>query len=202
MTAKAAKATTEDKNVRKLPTAAPDAQAEANEQADAYESLFSPTPFTLDNGEVLMVPLHPDYAMLDDEKMEQWDELMFAVDTLYERDPDVLVPEQRLKHDNGEETGVILPAETVRGQLRKPFQIRNEDTGKLELVKPPHSIRVVQIALGETEYKRLREAGNSAGDIWKVWGEQSLRIRERQQRDPKSAGSSMDLAPVSETDSQ
>lgn len=197
---KQAAAKTTAANVRKLPSASEDAQAEAREQADAYDSLFGATPLELDDGSVVMIPPHPDYAMLDDDRMEEWDELLFAVDNIYLREPDVYVPEQRLKDDKGNETGIVMPAETHRGALRQPFQ-KLDDKGKPELVKPPHSIKVVQIALGLDEYNRLKAGGKNASDVWKIWGEQSLRIRERQQRDSKSAGSPVDLAAVPETDS-
>ena len=182
------KAASQDKPPRKLSTASETAEAEANEQAEAYGSIFSPTPLELDNGDILMIPLHPDYSMLDDEKMEAWDDLMFRVDTVYDRHPDIHVPEQHM------ENGLTLPASTVRGELMRPYRIEGE------LVKPSHSVRVVQIALGEIDYKRLKEGGKNASDVWKVWGEQAMRIQERQKSGSQNSGSSVALAPVSAPD--
>ena len=194
------KAASQDKPPRKLSTTSETATAEAREQADAYESLFASIPLKLEGGDEIMIPPHPDYAMLDDDKMDEWDELMFRVDNEYLRLPDVFVPEQHLRHDNGEPSGVVIPADTIRGELRRPFQIMGEN-GKPQLVKPPHSVKIVQIALGEAEYKRLRDGGRNASDVWKIWQEQSLRIKERSLSDSKSAGSTVDLAAVPEADS-
>lgn len=195
MTAKAAA----DKPLRKLPNVSENATAEASAQAEAYESIFSPSPLELDGGEVMMIPPHPDYGMLDDDRMEEWDELLFAIDNEYLRDPDIIVPDHELKDKDGNPTGVTVPGETIRGQLRRPFQ-RLVD-GKPALVKPPHTVKIVQVALGEAEFKRLKDGGRNASDVWKVWGEQSIRIQERQQRDPKSARGTVAVAPVPPSDS-
>lgn len=172
-----------------LPTTSPDAGKEALTQADEYESIFGTTDLLLDNGDVVKVPPHPDYGMCSDEAQEAYDELLFAVDTLYDREPDVLVPEQNL------ENGFILPAETRRGALKQPPRIGGE------LVKPPHTVKVAKIALGEIEYKRLQEGGRSAADVWKIWGEQGIKMKERQQRDSKSNGGALAVAPVPPADS-
>jgi hypothetical protein len=182
---------------RKLPHTSPDAAAEARAQADEYESLFGDTELELDGGDTIKIPPHPDYGLLDDDRMDEYEALQFAVDTEYEREPDVYIPEQRLKDPTtGEETGVVLPPQTVRGQLKVPYRIDGVR------VTPSHSTKVVIAALGEAEYKRLRDGGKSSKDVWKVWGEQSLRIQERKQRDTKSAGSSVDLATVPQADSK
>jgi hypothetical protein len=48
--------------------------------------------------------------------MEDYEALQFAVNNEYDREPDVYIPEQRLKDPTtGEETGVVLPPQTVRG---------------------------------------------------------------------------------------
>lgn len=176
--------------VRNLAAAAPDVAAEAREQADEYDSIFGNTPLELGNGKgTLMVPPHPDYMMLDDEKMDEYDQLMFDVDTKYDRHPDIHIPEQTL------DGGLKLAAETQRGAVMRPFRINNE------LVKPAHSVRVVQVALGAADYALLKEGGLNASDVWKIWGRQSQLIKERQQRDSKSAGSGVDLAAVPPADS-
>jgi hypothetical protein len=137
---------------RKLPHTSPDAAAEARAQADEYESLFGDTDLELDGGDILKVPPHPDYGLLDDDRMDEYEALQFAVDTEYEREPDVYIPEQRLKDPTtGEETGVVLPPQTVRGQLKTPFRIDGVR------VTPSHSTKVVIAALGEADYKRLRD---------------------------------------------
>lgn len=189
--------TVEDESSRNLSTTSPEAPAEARTQASEYESLFGYRELPLDGGcGVIKVPPHPDYGMLDDEAMEAYDELMFKMDTEYDREDDIYIPEQRLKDPKtGKETGVVLPPTTDRGRLKHPFRIKNE------LVKPPHSVKIVQIALGETEYKRLREGGRNASDVWKIWGEQSLKIQERQKRDKFPTGRPVDMASVPPADS-
>lgn len=164
--------------------------SEAREQAEAYDSLFANQQLPLDDGTVMSIPPHPDFGMLDDDRIEAYEELLFEIET-YDREPDIFIPEQRLKDpETGHETGVILPAETRRGALKRPFR---KDGA---LVKPPHSVRVVQAVLGEVEYKRLQEGGRSAADVWRIWGRQGLEVRDRQSRDPKSHGGPVDLAAV------
>lgn len=179
-----------DDTAHNLPTTSPDAPREALTQAEEYESLFGTTDIVLDDGDVVKVPPHPDYGMISDDQMAEYDELLFAVDTTYDREPDVAVPEQKL--DNG----LIIPAETRRGAIKQPPRINNV------LVKPPHTVRVAQIALGEVEYKRLQAGGRSAADVWKIWGQQGIKMKERQQRDSKSLGGAVALAAVSPPDSE
>jgi hypothetical protein len=173
---------------RKLPTASSDAAAEAREQADAYESLFASHELEIDGGSVT-IPPHPDFGMLDDERLEDYEELLFEVDTEYDREESIYIPEQHL--DNG----VTLPASEQPGALKRPYRKNGV------LVKPPHSVRVVQAVLGEAEYKRLRDGGKSAADVWKIWGKQGMEVQERQSADPKSNGSTVDLASVPEANS-
>lgn len=184
------------KQPRKLSTASPSAAREAREQAEAYKSIFANRDLELDDGSSISIPPHPDFGMLDDDALEAYEELMFEVDTKYDREPDIVIPEHYEKDEDGVEVGSLLPAETIRGALRIPFRKNNE------LVKPPHRIHIVQIVLGEAGYKRLRQGGRSAGDVWKIWSMQGLEIRERQLRDPKSAGGVVALAAVPQADSQ
>ena len=174
-------------SLKKLPNAQP--IKEAKEQADAYDSLFAERELELEDGSVLKVPPHPDFGMLGDEELEAYEDLQVEIET-YDREPDIFIPEQKL------ENGLVLPAETKKGDLLRPYRKNGER------VKPAHSIRVVQAALGEQKYKQLREGGRNAADVWRIWGKQGLEMRARQAADPKSNGSTMDLASVSPTDSQ
>jgi hypothetical protein len=185
----------------KLSVTSPDAAAEAREQADEYESLFGSTELELDDDSTIKIPPHPDYGMLDDDAMAAYEQLQFEADTEYEREEDIYIPEQRLKdRETGQETGVVLPPSTQRGSLKTPY--RRLVDGKSVLVTPPHSVQVVKAVLGDVEYKRLREGGKSSGDVWRVWNEQALKVRERQQRDSKSVSSTVDLAAVPTTDTK
>src|SRR4051794_23216823 len=113
---------------KRLPTASPISQA--LEQAEAYDSLFASTPLELNDGTVLMVPPHPDFGMLSDEAMEDYEDLLMEVET-YDRDAEIFIPEQKL------EGGVTLPAETRKGELLRPYR---KDGVR---VKPSHTVRVV-----------------------------------------------------------
>jgi len=157
----------------------------AKEQAAAYASVFAPTPLGLDDGTVIEIPPHPNLRMLDDEQMQAYDELLFKVDTECDREPDLLIPEQKL------ESGIVLPAETKRGDLLVPFRIDGE------LMKPPYSVQVVQCALGPEKYARLRAGGKSAGDVWRIWNVQGLEVAAREANDPKSVGGNGAVGAVS-----
>jgi hypothetical protein len=126
--------------------------------------------------------------MLDDDRMEDYEDLLMEVET-YDRDEDIYIPEQKL--DNG----VVLPAETRRGELLRPFRKNGVR------VKPAHSVRVVQAALGPDDYARLRAGGKGAADVWKIWGKQGMEIRGRRLFDPKSDGGAVAVESVSEADS-
>jgi hypothetical protein len=148
----------------------------AREQALAYASVFAPTPLALDDGTEIMIPPHPNLRMLDDDCMQAYDDLLFEVDTKYDREPDLLIPQQTLAN------GIILPAETKKGDLLVPYRIEGE------MVKPPYSVKLVQVALGEEQYAKLKAGGKSAGDVWRIWNIQGLEVAARQEADSKSRG--------------
>lgn len=186
---------------KNLPHTAPNAGSQAREQAKAYDSLLADTELALDDGTIMNIPPHPDLGMLDDDRMEAYEELLMEVET-YDREDDIFIPEQRLKDpQTGKENGVVIPASTQQGMLKRPFRKTDED-GVTHRVTPAHSIRVVQAVLGDTAYKQLRAGGRSAKDVWRLWSEQGLELRQRQAGDPKSNGSPVDLAAVSTTDSE
>lgn|SRR5512139_26581 len=184
-----------DKLPRNLPHTASNAGSQAREQAGAYDSLFADTPLKLDDGTVIMVPPHPDLGMLSDEAMDEYEELQFEMES-YDREEDIVIPEQRLRDSDGNESGVVLPGSVQPGALKRPYR---KDGVR---ITPPMSVRVAKIALGETEYKRLREGGRSAADVWRIWGTQAAELRKRQAEDSKSDGGPLDLEAVSATDSE
>ena len=167
--------------VKNLPHTAPEAADQAREQATEYDSVFRDTPITLNDGTTVNVPPHPDLAMLSDEAMEAYEELQFEMES-YAREDDI--PEQRLRDDEGNETGIVIPGQ--RGALKRPYRKVNAD-GVEQLVKPPHSVKVAQIDLGEADYGRLVAGGKSAADVWRIWGSQSIELRKRQDNDSKSS---------------
>ena len=85
-------------------------------------------------------------------------------------------------------SGVILPAETRKGKLLEPYRQDGER------VRPPHSVKVVQVALGEDVYAKLRRAGMCAADIWRIWNQQGMDLAERAEQDAKSNGSTRRMA--------
>ena len=169
-----------DKPATNLPTKSPDATAEALAQAREYDSPFSSTDLTLDDGTVIEVPPHPNLRILDDDILAEYEALQFEVES-YDRAPDIYIPEQKAKDSAGNE--ITLPAETRQGPLLVPY--RKDGT----LISPPHSVRVVKTVLGD-DYARLRagtvdgKRGN-AGLVWKIWNEQNLAVIQRQAADPK-----------------
>lgn len=186
---------------RNLPNTSNKAAREAREQAEAYDSMLADIELTLDDGSTIKIPPHPDLGMLDDERMEAYEALIYETES-YDREEDIFIPEQRLRDpETGKETGVVLPSDTRKGALKRPYRKTDKD-GNTQLITPPHSVQVVQTCLGELEYKRLCEGGYSAKDVWRIWGRQGLELRERQSNDPKSAGSGVDLATVPTTDSE
>jgi hypothetical protein len=164
-----------------LPTTAPEAAAEATAQAREYDSPFASTDLVLDDGTVIELPPHPNLRILDDDRLADYEALLFEAES-YDRGPDFYIPEQQAKDSAG--NPITLPAETRPGPLLVPYR----KNGKL--VTPPHSVRVVQTVLGEDDYAKLR-AGTingkrgSAGDVWKIWNEQNLGLIERRAADPK-----------------
>lgn len=183
--------------VRNLPHTAPNAGDQAREQATVYDSMFGDTPLELSDGTFVQVPPHPDLGMLSDSAQELYEELQFEMES-YEREDDIHIPEQRLKGADGQETGVVLPASVVRGALKRPYRRINAE-GKSELIKPPHSVKVAKIALGDLEYDRLVNGGKSAGDVWRIWAKQAAELRDREAEDSKSDGGSVALASVPTT---
>lgn len=179
------------------------APAEAREQATAYSSIFAPHKLTFDDGTTMEIPPHPSLRMFDDERQADYDQLMFEAES-YERGPDIFIPEQKVKDSAGNE--LTLPADTRPGNILVPYRRKNAD-GVIEVVKPPHEVKVVQAALGVDEYERLRGKtidGQQAGarHVWQVWNEQGSSLVNRQVADPKSDGSSGDLADVPASDSE
>lgn len=181
--------------IRNLPHTASNAGKQAREQADAYESMFADIEMELDDGTTIAIPPHPDLGMLDDEAMEQYEELQFEMES-YDREDDIHIPEQRLRDSDGNENGVVLPETISPGALKRPYRKDGE------LIKPPHSVRVARIALGEQGYQRLLAGGKSAGDVWRLWAKQAAELRDREAGDSKSEGSAVDLAAVPSTNSK
>lgn len=180
---------------RNMPNTAPNAGAQARAQANVYDSLFADTKLKLDDGSFIAIPPHPDLGMLDDDQMDAYEDLVMELET-YDREEDIFIPEQRLLDAKGNETGVVLPSSTERGQVKRPFR---KDGVR---VKPAHSVRVAKISLGEEGYQRLRAGGRSAKDVWRIWGRQAAELADRSAADDKSTGSALDLEAVSATDSE
>jgi hypothetical protein len=174
---------------------------QAADQAEAYNSVFSPTPLKLDDGTVIKVPPHPNMRMFDDEAQAALERLEFELES-YDRHPDIYIPEQTVKDKSGNE--MKLPAETKPGPLKLPHRKTTGETS--ELLDPPYTVQVAKIALGD-DYEKLR-AGTidgrkgSAANVWRIWNQQGLDIAERQAADSKSDGGTGVSADVAATDSE
>lgn len=180
------------------PTENPDNGRRAAEQAKAYKSLFDPQPLKLNNGDTIKIPPPPSWRLLDDDTLEAYDELMFETES-YDRAPDIFIPEQTIKDTAGNE--IKLAAETKKGPLLEPYRKTGAD-GVARLIKPPHTVRVVQVVLGEDTYAKLRAGGKSAADVWRIWNQMGLDIADRQRDDSKSDGGDGVLEGVSPPDSE
>jgi hypothetical protein len=169
----------------KLPQVPGSGRRAREQAAEVPDSVFAPTPLILDDGEVLMIPPHPNLNMLDDDAQEEYEEYLYEVNHTYDRHPDIYFPQQTL--DNGR----VLPEETKRGELIGPPY---EKGG--QLVKPPHQQKVVRIALGEDGYAKLKAGGKQAADVWRIWNEQGLRVADRQNFRPQTNGRPGAVGPV------
>jgi hypothetical protein len=169
----------------KLPQVPGSGQRAREQAAEIPDSVFAPTPLLLDNGDVLDIPPHPNLNMLDDDRQAEYEELLFDVEENYDREPDIYYPQQTL--DNGR----VLAEETKRGALKFPYRKGGE------LVKPPHSRRIVEIALGADGYAKLKAGGKQAADVWRIWNEQGLRVADRQNFRPQTNGRPSAVGPLS-----
>lgn len=179
-----------------------DTGRQAAEQARDNASIFAPHTLTFDDGTSIEVPPNPTLRLLDDERLAEYDRLMFEAES-YDREPEIYIPEQVIKDKAGNE--LRLPAETRPGALRTPY--RRTVDGETSLVTPPHEVRVVKAVLGEQQYDMLRNGlidgrRGSSADVWRVWNIQGMDLVERQRNDSKSDGGVDVLAAVSEADSQ
>jgi hypothetical protein len=175
-----------------------DGPRQAREQATAYRSMFAPTTMTLEypdgTTEDIEIPPHPNLRLLDDELLDAYEDLLFEAEETYDREPDIVIPEQKL--DNG----IVLPKETRRGVLKSPYRItRDKGTPeeRTELLKPPWSVKVCMACLGDEKYQKLKAAGKSAADVWAIWNDRGLEQAQRAAEDPKSVRGRTGLAPAS-----
>jgi hypothetical protein len=175
-----------------------DGPRKAREQATAYRSVFAPTTMTLTypdgTTEDIEIPPHPNLRLLDDDRLDAYEDLLFEAEETYDREDPMVIPEQKLGN------GIVLPAETRKGILKSPYRITTtDDDGQkhTELVKPPWAVKTCMACLGEEKYKKLKAAGKSASDVWTIWNEQGLEQADRAAADPKSVRSRTGVAPVS-----
>lgn len=175
----------------------------AREQAAEYDSPFASTELKLDDGTVIVVPPDPRLRLLDDDALAALDRLNLEIES-YDRHPDIFIPEQKIKDRVGNE--ITLPSETRPGALKEPHR-KTDETGQQILLDPPYTVQVVQIALGQEDYARLR-AGKingrrgSAADVNRIWNEQGAALVKRQAADSKSDGSPGVLEGISPSDSE
>lgn len=184
------------------PTEIADAGAQAAEQAAEYNSiLFATMTLQFDDGSTMQIPPQPSLRMLDDDCLAAYDQLLFETES-YDRGPDVIIAEHQALDKDGKPTGAVIPEETVKGPLLGP-PYRKDGV----LVSPPFEVREVMAALGDDKYKELRSKTIDgrpacAADVRRLWGEQGLKLMERQKSDSKSSEGPGVLAPLAKADSQ
>lgn len=145
---------------------------EAKEQAADYFGFTAGVSIQLDNGKVFEIP-NP--AMLDDDQQERYEEFLFVLEQC-DREEDIEVPERTLSD------GTVLPAATVKGDLKKPLRINNE------LLKPSYNVRLAQVLFGEDGYADFKAAGGSGSQVALEWTRMNREFQERLDADSKSAG--------------
>jgi hypothetical protein len=178
-----------------LPTASPDAAAEAQAQADAYGGFArSATVVAPKTGEKFTIP---SLLLLDDDQLTAYEELHFKLNQC-DRWPDVNQPQQKFVHKNADGSEVVTEVgeHVQRGEIIQPYQKDGE------LISPPYSIQLAKIFWGEEGYLRFKNGGGRSAEIPRILRELNTAIQERRASDSKSDGSSVDLAPVPETDSE
>lgn len=165
----------------------PSNNQKAGAQAKAYKSAFAPTEMKLTypdgaGEETILIPPHPNLRMLEDERLEAYEDLLFEAEQTYDREEDIYIPEQHL--DNG----VVVPATTRRGAIKIPQRItrKDPDSGeeRTELVRPAWAVAVVIACLGQETYDKIRAAGQSASDVWRIWNDSSMELANRRDADP------------------
>lgn len=161
---------------------------EAREQA-AEATGFLASIEIEEGGEVFEIPQR---GLMDDEQRDRLNELDLETET-WDHEPDIPIPERRLKDKDGNETDV-LPARTVRGALKVPYR----KDGKL--IKPAYPVQVATAVLGEETYKRFHAAGGRGSDITAVLAWLDKRVEEREKVDPKSSDGDNYLAAVADGD--
>lgn len=189
-------------NVTNLPTASP--AIEARDQAGEYGSVFASTTLRLDDGTEIEIPPHPNLRMFDDEAQAEYEELEMRLET-FDRHPEQNVPEQNVYDAKGNLL-MTLPPSTQPGNYKVPYRKTDPNTGEVvDKLEAPYQVVVAKIALGEQQYAKLRGGTingrpGAARDVWQIWNEQGQAAAERQKRDSKSVGSTVDGAPVPPAD--
>lgn len=164
-----------------LPTAPENAATEARAQAAEYGNPLAPTVLKFDDGGSIEIPPHPSIGVLDDDQLAAYEAVLFYAENC-DRGPDIYLPAQKVKDADGKP--MTLPAVTRPGALLQPLRKDGE------LLNPPQAVRIVQAALGEDEYARLRAATingrrGSAGMVWLIWNDQLEALAKRRAVDPK-----------------
>lgn len=175
----------------------------AADQAKDNDGIFAPTTLRFDDGSSIEVPPNPAWRLLDDDRLEEYDELMFEAES-YDRGPDIFIPEQEFDDKAGNR--IKLAAETKQGNLLTPYR-KTDAGGVTKLIKPPHEVRVVKAALGPQQYEKLRNGlidgrRGCAADIWKLWNAAGIELAERQRDDSKSDAGASILEALPEADSK
>ncbi|AMS02099.1 tail assembly chaperone [Mycobacterium phage Xeno] len=133
------------------------ATAEAQEQADTYDSFARSATVTAPNGDTFTVR-NPLFFNAD--QLSAYNRLHHRMNQC-DRWPDVEKPEQRMKsrQPDGTEVETFVGAHTVRGEYIEPYQ----ENGVL--VEPPYEVQVCQIVMGDDVYTKFAAAGGSPREV-------------------------------------
>jgi hypothetical protein len=161
---------------------------EAREQAAEATGFLASIEIEV-NGEVFEIPQR---GLMDDEQRDALNEVELETES-WDRNPDVEIPEQRLKDKEGNETEVI-PPRTIRGGLKIPYR-KGEN-----LIKPAYPVRVAVAVLGEEGYKRFKAGGGRASDVTAILAQLDKKVEKRESFRSESAGGDSDMAAVADGD--
>ncbi|AEN79876.1 tail assembly chaperone [Mycobacterium phage PhancyPhin] len=153
------------------------ATAEAQEQADTYDSFARSGEITALNGDVFTVR-NPLFFNVD--QLTAYNRLHHRMNQC-DRWPDVEKPEQRMKsrQPDGTEVETFVGAHTVRGDYIEPYQ----ENGIL--VEPPYEVQVCKIVMGDEEYEKFAAAGGSPREVVELVKELRSGVVKRADADSK-----------------
>lgn len=118
----------------------------------------------------------PNPSLLDDDQQERYNDLNAEIEATCDREEDITIPEFTTPD------GVVIPAKTERGELKRPYTINEVP------MKPAYNTRLAKVLFGEDRYQTFKNGGGRSNQIALIWGQMEREYEERKKKDPKSVG--------------